>query len=38
MQITIKEVQNPIKAEPTRQIRGRTSYKIISTDARTFFR
>ena len=37
MQITIKEVQNPIKADPTRQIRGRTSYKIISTDARTFF-
>ena len=37
MQITIKEVQTPILPDASRQIKGRTSYKIISTDARTFF-
>ena len=37
MQITIKEIQTPILPDVSRQIKGRTSYKIISTDARTFF-
>ena len=37
MQITIKEIQTPILPDESRQIKGRTSYKIISTDARTFF-
>ena len=37
MQITVKEIQTPILPDASRQIKGRTSYKIISTDARTFF-
>jgi hypothetical protein len=37
MQITIKEIQTPILPDESRQIKGRTSYKIISTDTKTFF-
>ena len=37
MQITVKEIQTPILPDESRQIKGRTSYKIISNDARIFF-